>query len=66
MFVSLTQLLDIKSTDRKQTLLHFIVGIVQEKYPEVRCFFSELHFLEKAAQGEHRRGGGGTNVRMCI
>ncbi|XP_031700073.1 formin-like protein 1 isoform X3 [Anarrhichthys ocellatus] len=46
---SLDLLLDTKSTDRKQTLLHFIVSIIQEKYPDVRSFFTELHFLDKAA-----------------
>lgn len=46
------KLLDTKSTDRKQTLLHFIVSIIQEKYPEVRSFHAELHFLDKAALGE--------------
>uniref|UniRef100_A0A8C2WFW2 Formin like 1 n=1 Tax=Cyclopterus lumpus TaxID=8103 RepID=A0A8C2WFW2_CYCLU len=46
---SLDLLSDTKSTDRKQTLLHFIVGIIQEKYPDARSFFTELHFLDKAA-----------------
>lgn len=49
---SCPQLLDTKSTDRKQTLLHFIVSIIQEKYPELQSFYSELHFLDKAALGE--------------
>ncbi|KAE8283868.1 Formin-like protein 1 Formin-related protein [Larimichthys crocea] len=46
---SLDLLLDTKSTDRKQTLLHFIVSIIQEKYPQVQAFYTELHFLDKAA-----------------
>ncbi|XP_047465880.1 formin-like protein 1 isoform X2 [Mugil cephalus] len=46
---SLDLLLDTKSTDRKQTLLHFIVSIIQEKYPELQSFHTELHFLDKAA-----------------
>lgn len=46
------QLLDTKSTDRKQTLLHFIADVVQERYPDVHNFHSELHFLDKAALGE--------------
>uniref|UniRef100_A0A3B5A1D9 FH2 domain-containing protein n=1 Tax=Stegastes partitus TaxID=144197 RepID=A0A3B5A1D9_9TELE len=46
---SLDLLLDTKSTDRRQTLLHFIVGIIQEKYPELQSFYTELHFLDKAA-----------------
>lgn len=35
--------------------MHFIVRIIQEKYPEVQNFHSELHFLDKAALGEHSR-----------
>ncbi|XP_051537954.1 formin-like protein 1 isoform X1 [Myxocyprinus asiaticus] len=46
---SLDLLLDMKSTDRKQTLLHFIVSIIQEKYPQLHNFHTELHFLDKAA-----------------
>ncbi|KAI4807901.1 hypothetical protein KUCAC02_027676 [Chaenocephalus aceratus] len=46
---SLDLLLDTKSTDRKQTLLHFIVSIIQEKYPQLQSFYTELHFLDKAA-----------------
>uniref|UniRef100_A0A3Q1C5V9 Formin-like 1a n=1 Tax=Amphiprion ocellaris TaxID=80972 RepID=A0A3Q1C5V9_AMPOC len=42
-------LLDTKSTDRRQTLLHFIVNIIQDKYPELQSFYTELHFLDKAA-----------------
>ncbi|KAM9425920.1 formin-like protein 1 isoform 1-T1 [Pholidichthys leucotaenia] len=46
---SLDLLLDTKSTDRRQTLLHFIVAVIQEKYPELQSFHTELHFLDKAA-----------------
>uniref|UniRef100_A0AAX7TE20 Formin-like 1a n=1 Tax=Astatotilapia calliptera TaxID=8154 RepID=A0AAX7TE20_ASTCA len=46
---SLDLLLDTKSTDRKQTLMHFIVNIIQERYPELQSFPTELHFLDKAA-----------------
>uniref|UniRef100_A0A3B4AMI9 Uncharacterized protein n=1 Tax=Periophthalmus magnuspinnatus TaxID=409849 RepID=A0A3B4AMI9_9GOBI len=46
---SLDLLLETKSTDRRQTLLHFIVNIIQEKYPELHSFYTELHFLDKAA-----------------
>uniref|UniRef100_A0AAR2KD67 Formin-like 1a n=1 Tax=Pygocentrus nattereri TaxID=42514 RepID=A0AAR2KD67_PYGNA len=45
---SLDLLLDTKSTDRKQTLLHFLVNIIQEKYPQLHMFNTELHFLDKA------------------
>ncbi|XP_073713232.1 formin-like protein 1 [Misgurnus anguillicaudatus] len=46
---SLDLLLDTKSTDRSQTLLHFIASMVHEKYPELASFHSELRFIDKAA-----------------
>ncbi|KAF3853978.1 hypothetical protein F7725_014666 [Dissostichus mawsoni] len=68
---SLDLLLDTKSTDRKQTLLHFIVSIIQEKYPQLQSFYTELHFLDKAALAscrmcalwsEARRPPGGSSL----
>uniref|UniRef100_A0AAY3ZTL2 Uncharacterized protein n=1 Tax=Denticeps clupeoides TaxID=299321 RepID=A0AAY3ZTL2_9TELE len=50
---SLDLLLDTKSTDRKQTLLHFIVSIIQEKYPQLQTFYTELRFVDKASLGEN-------------
>lgn len=50
-----TQLLDTKSTDRKQTLLHYIANVVKEKYVQVSLFYNELHYVEKAAAGESHR-----------
>ncbi|XP_075033450.1 formin-like protein 1 [Mixophyes fleayi] len=46
---SLDVLMETKSTDRKQTLLHYLVRVVKEKYPQLASFQSELHFLDKAA-----------------
>ncbi|KAG7472959.1 formin 1 isoform X1 [Solea senegalensis] len=46
---SLDLLLDTKSTDRKQTLLHFIVSVIRDKYPDIQSFYTELHFLDKAS-----------------
>ena len=46
------QLLDTKSTDRKQTLLHYIANVVREKYQQVSLFYNEIHYVEKAAAGE--------------
>ncbi|XP_039976270.1 formin-like protein 1 [Xiphias gladius] len=46
---SLDLLLETKSTDRSQTLLHFITNIIQEKYPDLANFHTELHFVDKAA-----------------
>ncbi|XP_010135462.1 PREDICTED: formin-like protein 2, partial [Buceros rhinoceros silvestris] len=46
---SLDLLLETKSTDRKQTLLHYISNVVKEKYQHVSLFYNELHYVEKAA-----------------
>ncbi|XP_031821844.1 formin-like protein 1 isoform X4 [Sarcophilus harrisii] len=45
---SLDALLEMKSTDRKQTLLHYLVKVIGEKYPKLTCFHADLHFLDKA------------------
>ena len=45
------QLLDTKSTDRKTTLLHYIVMTVQDKFKDVSNFDAELRYIEKAATG---------------
>ncbi|XP_029945357.1 formin-like protein 1 [Salarias fasciatus] len=45
---SLDLLLETKSTDRSQTLLHFITNIIQEKYPDLTDFHTELRFVDKA------------------
>jgi hypothetical protein len=50
------QLLDTKSTDRKQTLLHYIANVVREKYQQVSLFYNEIHYVEKAAAGEVQEG----------
>ncbi|KAI4793358.1 hypothetical protein KUCAC02_032773 [Chaenocephalus aceratus] len=42
-------LLETKSTDRKQTLLHYIANVVREKYPTKSLFYNELHYVDKAA-----------------
>lgn len=51
---ALSQLLEMKSTDRKQTLLHYLVRVIMEKYPELTGFHTELHFLDKAGTGSAR------------
>ncbi len=39
--------------DRKQTLLHYIVHVVELVYPNVLSFYEELNVVE-ACQGESR------------
>ncbi|XP_063315397.1 formin-like protein 1 [Pelobates fuscus] len=46
---SLDVLLETKSTDRKQTLLHYLVRVILEKYSHLSNFHCDLNFLEKAA-----------------
>ncbi|XP_061906020.1 formin-like protein 3 isoform X3 [Entelurus aequoreus] len=46
---SLDLLLETKSTDRSQTLLHFMTTIILDKYPDLANFYTELHFVDKAA-----------------
>lgn len=46
----LCKLRDTKSTDQKQTLLHFLADICQEQYPKVMIFPDELIHLEKASR----------------
>jgi hypothetical protein len=46
---SLDTLLDTKSSDKKITLLHYIVETVQEKFQDVSTFEAELRYIEKAA-----------------
>lgn len=45
------QLLEMKSTDRKQTLLHYLVKVIADKYPQLTGFHGDLHFLDKAGSG---------------
>ncbi|OCT60055.1 formin-like protein 1 [Xenopus laevis] len=46
---SLDVLLETKSTDRKQTLLHYMIRVIHEKYSHLSSFHSDLHFMDKAA-----------------
>lgn len=47
----LFQLVDTKSGDKKTSLMHFLVQTVQDKFPDLMNFDSELRFLDKAALG---------------
>ena len=44
------RLLDTKSGDRKQTLLHFLVHTIETHYPQVEGFLEELKPVEAAAR----------------
>ncbi|XP_043389635.1 protein diaphanous homolog 3 isoform X1 [Chelonia mydas] len=47
---SLCKLKDTKSADQKTTLLHFLVEICEEKYPDVLNFVEDLQHLDKASK----------------
>ncbi len=46
---SFDRLLDTKSTDRKQTLLHYIAHAVEQTYPEALEFLAEFEVMRAAA-----------------
>lgn len=47
---SLDTLLDTKSSDKRMTLLHYIVGTIREKFPSLIDFDTELFYTDKAGQ----------------
>ncbi|XP_004393706.1 PREDICTED: protein diaphanous homolog 3 isoform X4 [Odobenus rosmarus divergens] len=47
---SLCKLKDTKSTDQKTTLLHFLVEVCEEKYPDILNFVDDLEHLDKASK----------------
>lgn len=47
---SLDTLMDTKSTDKRISLLHYIVGTIRQNFPELMNFDTELLYTDKAAQ----------------
>ena len=47
---SLDSLTITKSTDKKQHIVHYLASVVEQKYPDLKSFYTELSFLEKASQ----------------
>ena len=47
---SLDNLTITKSSDRKTTIVNYLVDVVAAKYPELKGFETELKYIEKAAQ----------------
>ncbi len=47
----LTQLKSLKTTDNKSTLLHFVAGTVERKFPMVLEFAEDLSHTTAAARG---------------
>jgi len=46
------QLVNTKTQDGKQTLMHFLVDCVEKRFADVMDFASELLHVEKAARGQ--------------
>ncbi|XP_055372916.1 formin-like protein isoform X2 [Condylostylus longicornis] len=47
---SLDTLLDTKSTDKRVSLLHYIVATIRQKFPDLLNFDTELFCIDKASQ----------------
>ncbi|XP_036325577.1 formin-like protein isoform X5 [Rhagoletis pomonella] len=47
---SLDTLIDTKSTDKRTSLLHYIVATIRQKFPELLNFDTELYCTDKASQ----------------
>lgn len=47
---SLCKLKDTKSADQKTTLLHFLVEMCEQKYPDILTFVDDLEHLDKASK----------------
>lgn len=46
----LTKLSNTKDTDNKQTLLHYLVDVVEKKFPEALSFTDDLAHVDKASR----------------
>ena len=46
------QLSNTKTIDNKQTLMHFLVEIIERRLPDALDFADELIHIEKAARGK--------------
>lgn len=58
------RMLDTKSTDRKQTLLHYVAHAVQQTYPQALEFIEEFEAMKVGPAGGERRLAGGERL-MC-
>jgi len=47
---SLDALVDTKSIDKKWTLLHYIVQVLDAHYPEAKTFYKELRYVDRACK----------------
>ena len=47
---SLESLVDTKSTDKKQNLLHYICSVVESYYPDIQNYYRELRYVDQASK----------------
>ena len=47
---SLETLVDTKSTDKKQNLLHYICSVVQSYFPDFADYYTELRFVDQTSK----------------
>ena len=45
------QLSELKSTDGRVTLLHYIASLIEKQFTDLSDFTDELFYLDKAASG---------------
>lgn len=50
--IAFMQLKNTKTQDNKSTLVHFLVSIIEEKYPDLVQFQDDFTYLEKASKGK--------------
>ena len=49
--LNICQLKDVRATDKKSSLLHFIAATAQRKFPQAIEFLNELAPVKKASRG---------------
>ena len=52
-YVAYIQLLNTRSTDRKTSLMQYIVNLMKERFPEYADFTDEIMYLKKAGLSEN-------------
>ena len=52
-YVTHMQLLNTRSTDRKTSLMQYIVNLMKERFPEYADFTDEIMYLKKAGLSEN-------------
>lgn len=53
-YIAFMQLKNTKTQDNKSTLVHFLVSIIEEKYPDLVQFQDDFTYLEKASKGKSK------------